>query len=46
LLLKQVGELTYAEIAALLGIAEGTVKSRLHAATLAFRARLVELGEG
>lgn len=37
ILLKQVGELSYREIAGLLGIAEGTVKSRLHAATAAFR---------
>lgn len=37
ILLKQVGELSYREIAGLLGVAEGTVKSRLHAATAAFR---------
>jgi RNA polymerase sigma-70 factor (ECF subfamily) len=40
LMLKQVGELTYEEIAGLLGIAEGTVKSRVHAATKAFRRQL------
>jgi RNA polymerase sigma-70 factor (ECF subfamily) len=37
LLLKQIGELSYREIAGMLDIAEGTVKSRLHAATAAFR---------
>ncbi len=42
LLLKQVGELTYREIAELLGVAEGTIKSRLHAATAAFRRALTE----
>lgn len=42
LLLKQVGELTYREIADLLGVAEGTIKSRLHAATQAFRRALAE----
>lgn len=42
LLLKQVGELTYREIADLLGVAEGTIKSRLHAATAAFRRALTE----
>lgn len=42
LLLKQVGELTYREIAELLGVAEGTIKSRLHAATVAFRRALTE----
>lgn len=40
LLLKQVGQLTYAEIAAVIGVAEGTVKSRLHEATRRFRATL------
>jgi RNA polymerase sigma-70 factor (ECF subfamily) len=45
LLLKQVGELTYREIAELLGVAEGTIKSRLHAATDAFRKRLIEGSE-
>lgn len=40
LILKQMGGLTYAEIAATLGIAEGTVKSRLHGATQAFRREL------
>src|SRR5262245_55281092 len=29
-LMKQLGELTYREIAELLGVAEGTIKSRLH----------------
>jgi RNA polymerase sigma-70 factor (ECF subfamily) len=42
LLLKQVAELTYREIAAVLGVAEGTIKSRLHAATTAFRAQLAK----
>ncbi len=42
LLLKQVAELTYQEIATVLGVAEGTIKSRLHAATRAFRAQLRE----
>lgn len=37
ILLKQLGELSYREIAHMLGVAEGTVKSRLHAATAAFR---------
>ncbi|MEM7159817.1 MAG: sigma-70 family RNA polymerase sigma factor [Myxococcota bacterium] len=46
LLLKQVGELTYREIAQMYGVAEGTIKSRLHAATNAFRQRLAEIGEG
>ena len=42
LLLKQVAELTYREIATVLGVAEGTIKSRLHAATAAFRAQLTK----
>lgn len=42
LLLKQVGQLTYGEIAAVIGVAEGTVKSRLHEATRRFRATLVQ----
>lgn len=42
LLLKQVAELTYREIAAVLGVAEGTIKSRLHTATSAFRAQLAK----
>ena len=46
LLLKQVGELTYRELADIHGVAEGTIKSRLHAATKAFRRRLAEMGEG
>lgn len=46
LLLKQVGELTYKEIGAMLGIAEGTIKSRLHAATKAFRRQLAGGNEG
>lgn len=46
LLLKQVGELTYRELADIHGVAEGTIKSRLHAATQAFRRRLAEMGEG
>jgi RNA polymerase sigma-70 factor (ECF subfamily) len=45
LLLKQVGDLTYREIATLHGIPEGTVKSRLHAAVAAFRRALARLGE-
>jgi RNA polymerase sigma-70 factor (ECF subfamily) len=45
LLLKQVGELTYREIGELLDIAEGTVKSRLHAAMKAFRHELTLQGE-
>lgn len=45
LILKQVGELTYAELATMLGVAEGTIKSRLFSATRAFRKRLTELGE-
>lgn len=40
LILKQVGGLSYAEIATTLGIAEGTVKSQLHGATHAFRKKL------
>lgn len=42
LLLKQVAELTYREIASVLGVAEGTIKSRLHTATRAFRAQLAK----
>lgn len=42
LLLKQVGQLTYREIAAVVGVAEGTVKSRLHEATRRFRQTLIE----
>ena len=42
LLLKQVGQLTYREIAAVVGVAEGTVKSRLHEATRRFRRTLIE----
>lgn len=42
ILLKQLGELTYREIAGLLGVAEGTIKSRLHAATAALRRLLTE----
>jgi len=42
LLLKQVGELTYKEIATLLGVAEGTIKSRMHEAMKHFRARLLQ----
>lgn len=45
LMLKQVGELTYREIATLLDVAEGTVKSRLHGATAALRKRLASLAE-
>jgi len=43
LILKQVGGLSYSEIATALGIAEGTAKSRLHGATRAFRKRLHQL---
>jgi RNA polymerase sigma-70 factor (ECF subfamily) len=46
LVLKQVGELTYKEIAAIFGVAEGTIKSRLHAATREFRRQLAGQGEG
>lgn len=42
ILLKQLGELSYREIAGLLGVAEGTIKSRLHAATQAFRLLLAD----
>jgi len=42
ILLKQLGELTYREIASLLGVAEGTIKSRLHTATVALRRLLSE----
>jgi RNA polymerase sigma-70 factor (ECF subfamily) len=42
ILMKQLGELTYREIAELLGVAEGTIKSRLHTATLALRQLLAE----
>jgi RNA polymerase sigma-70 factor, ECF subfamily len=45
LLLKQVGGLTYREIAEVHGIPEGTVKSRLHAAVEAFRRALAQIGE-
>lgn len=44
LLLKQVGQLTYREIALALGVAEGTIKSRLHDATHALRRRLADHG--
>lgn len=44
ILLKQLGELSYREIAGLLGVAEGTIKSRLHAATQAFRRLLSDGG--
>lgn len=46
LLLKQVGDLTYRELADIHGVPEGTIKSRLHTATQAFRRRLAEIGEG
>lgn len=46
LLLKQVGDLTYREIADIHGVAEGTIKSRLHAAMKAFREKLLQTGEG
>jgi RNA polymerase sigma-70 factor (ECF subfamily) len=42
ILMKQLGELTYREIAQLLGVAEGTIKSRLHAAMVALRHLLAE----
>jgi len=45
LLLKQVGGLTYAEIGEALGVAQGTIKSRLHAAVKAFRAQMARLGD-
>lgn len=45
LMLKQVGELTYKEIGTLLGVAEGTIKSRMHEAMKQFRQRLAELTE-
>ena len=45
LLLKQVGELTYREIGDMLDLAEGTVKSRVHAAMKAFRHQLRLQGE-
>jgi len=45
LLLKQVGDLTYRELADIHGVPEGTIKSRLHAATQAFRQRLAKIGE-
>lgn len=45
LLLKQIGGLTYREIAEVHGIPEGTVKSRLHAAVEAFRQALARIGE-
>jgi RNA polymerase sigma-70 factor, ECF subfamily len=46
LLLKQVGDLTYRELADIHGVPEGTIKSRLHAATQAFRRRLAQIGDG
>jgi RNA polymerase sigma-70 factor (ECF subfamily) len=46
LVLKQVGELSYREIATMQGVKEGTIKSRLHAAMSAFRRALEEIGEG
>jgi len=44
LMLKQVGELTYREIAEIQGIPEGTVKSRLHLAIRALQQGLAQLG--
>lgn len=44
ILLKQLGELSYREIAGLFGVAEGTIKSRLHAATQALRRLLTNGG--
>ncbi|HTV21072.1 MAG TPA: sigma-70 family RNA polymerase sigma factor [Polyangiaceae bacterium] len=42
ILMKQLGELTYREIGEVLGVAEGTIKSRLHAAMVALRRLLAE----
>jgi RNA polymerase sigma-70 factor (ECF subfamily) len=42
ILMKQLGELSYREMAGLLGLAEGTIKSRLHAATMTLRRLLAE----
>jgi RNA polymerase sigma factor (sigma-70 family) len=44
LVLKEIEEMNYAEIAAALGITEGTVGSRLHHARLALRRVLVRQG--
>ncbi len=45
IVLKQLGELSYREIAQLQGEHEGTIKSRLHAAMKALRRRMAEIGE-
>jgi len=45
LVLKQLGELTYQQVAAVLGVPEGTVKSRLHLAVRELQRR-VALSEG
>jgi RNA polymerase sigma-70 factor (ECF subfamily) len=44
LLLKQLGELTYEQIGQMLGVPEGTIKSRLHQAIAALRRRLAKGG--
>ncbi len=44
LLMKEHGEMTYAEIASALGIPQGTAQIRIHRARLKIRARLQELG--
>jgi len=44
--LKQVGQLTYREIAAIQGVPEGTVKSRLHLAIQSVRRGLAEAKQG
>lgn len=45
LILKQVAELTYGQIAQILGVPEGTIKSRLHLAIKELRRRVATQGE-
>lgn len=44
LLMKETGDMTYAEIASALGIPQGTAQIRIHRARLKIRGRLKEMG--